>query len=158
MTHAIHFLSEALKYVPTSLCHYQLASIEAVRAIFANRINVDSYSTVPPIEIQNRPKPIVPFPKPSPLRYPELKSKSDHGKDSITTSKGAFKQQTPVIPKGRQVLVNSKVDQEPIAARTRSRVSPSSNLSPFKAQIQLLDELVQAQTRYRTVSQNYTNT
>ena len=29
MTHAIHFLSEALKYVPNSICDYQLAAIEA---------------------------------------------------------------------------------------------------------------------------------
>ena len=40
MTHAIHFLSVALKYVPTSLYDSQLAAIKAVRAIFANWITV----------------------------------------------------------------------------------------------------------------------
>ena len=34
ITHAIQFLSAALKDVPTSLCDYQLTAIEAVRAIF----------------------------------------------------------------------------------------------------------------------------
>ena len=36
MTHAIHFLTTALKDVPTSICDSQLAAIEAVRAIFIN--------------------------------------------------------------------------------------------------------------------------
>ena len=36
MTHAIHFLSAALKDVPTSICSSQLAAIEAVRKIFSN--------------------------------------------------------------------------------------------------------------------------
>ena len=36
MTHAIHFLTAALKDVPTSICDSQLASIEAVIEIFTN--------------------------------------------------------------------------------------------------------------------------
>ena len=51
---------------------------------------------------------------------------------------------------------NSKGDQEPIAARTRSRVGPPPNLRPFKAQIQPLDEPVAARTRSRKVSHNFT--
>ena len=36
MTHAIHFLYVALKYVPDRICDSQLAAIEAVCAIFQN--------------------------------------------------------------------------------------------------------------------------
>ena len=73
----------------------------------------------------------------------------------VTTSKGAFQQQIPVLSKKSQVAVNSKGDQEPIDARTRSRVASSSNLPHFKA-IQLLDEPVAARTRSSTLSNNYT--
>ena len=83
-------------------------------------------------------------------------SKGDHGRYRLTTSKGAFKQHTPVIPKKRQVAVNSKGDQEPIAVFTQSRVATSPNLPPFKAKIQPLDEPVAAQTRSSTVLHNYT--
>ena len=98
MTHAIHFLSEDLKDVPTSLCHYQLADIKAVRKIFANWIIVESYTTVPSTAVPNPPKPLVPFPKICPIRYPAPTYKGDHGQDRLTTSKGALKQQTPVTP------------------------------------------------------------
>ena len=36
MTHAIHFLTAALKDVPTGIYDSQLASIEAIREIFTN--------------------------------------------------------------------------------------------------------------------------
>ena len=36
MTHTIHFLSAALKDVPSSICDSQLAAIEAVRTIAAS--------------------------------------------------------------------------------------------------------------------------
>ena len=36
MTHAIQFLTAALKDVPASICKSQLAAIDAVRAIFTN--------------------------------------------------------------------------------------------------------------------------
>ena len=68
MTHAIHFLSAAPKDVPTSLCDYQLAAIEAVREIFANWRTVESSPTVPTTSVPNPPKPIVPLPKLSPIR------------------------------------------------------------------------------------------
>ena len=67
MMHTIHFLYVALKYVPTSLCDYQLAAIESVRVIFANWRTVESSPTVPPTEVPNPSKPIASFPKPSPL-------------------------------------------------------------------------------------------
>ena len=101
MMHAIHFLSEALRDVPTSQCDSQLAAIEAVHAIFENWRTVESSPNFPPTTVPNPPKLIVPLPKPSPLRYPAPTSKGDHGKDRVKNSKGAFKQQTPVIPKGR---------------------------------------------------------
>ena len=36
MTHAIQFLTAALKDVPESICNSQLAAIDAVREIFSN--------------------------------------------------------------------------------------------------------------------------
>ena len=36
MTHAIQFLTAALKDVPASICNSQLAAIDAVREIFSN--------------------------------------------------------------------------------------------------------------------------
>ena len=36
MTHAIQFLTVALKDVPASICNSQLAAIDSVRAIFSN--------------------------------------------------------------------------------------------------------------------------
>ena len=156
MTHAIHFLSEDLKDVPTSLCHYQLADIKSVCKIFANWIIVESYTTVPSTAVPNPPKPIVPFPKIFPIRYPAPTYKGDNGQDRLTTSKGALKQQTPVTPKGRKVKVNSKGYQEPISARTISRVAPPPSISPFEAQHQTLYSPVAVRTRSRTVSQNFT--
>ena len=92
MTHTIHFLSTALKYVPTSLCDSQIAAIEAVCTNFANWITIESSPTFPPKSVPKPPKPIVRFPKPSPLRYPAPTSKGKHDKDMVTTSKGTFKQ------------------------------------------------------------------
>ena len=120
MTHATHLLSAAIKDVPTSLCYYQLAAIEAVCAIFSKWITVESSPTVPPTAVPNPPKPIVPLPKSSPLCYSAPTSKGAHGKYRITTSKGDLIQLTPVIPKDWQVTVNYKGDQEPIATRTIS--------------------------------------
>ena len=54
------------------------------------------------------------------------------------------------------MAVNSRVYQEPIAACTRSQVSLPPNLSPFKVQIQPLDEPVAARTRSRTGLHNFT--
>ena len=93
MMHAIHFLYAALKNVPNSLLDSQLVPIEAIRTIFAKWQKVDSSPTIPPTEVPNPPKPILPFPKPSPLRYPAPTPNGDHGKD--------------------------KGDQEPIDVRTR---------------------------------------
>ena len=103
MTRAIHFLLAALKDVTNSIWDSQLEAIGAVRAIFENWQTVES---LPPVS----PKPIVPFTKPAPLRYPAPTSKGDQDRDRVTTSKGSFKQQTPVIPKGIQVAVNSMGD------------------------------------------------
>ena len=139
MKHAIHFLSVVLKDVPNRICDSQLATIESVRAIFANWQAVDPLPTVYPTQVPNPPNPIVRLPKPSPLRFPAPTSKGDHGRDRVTTSKGDFKKQALVITKKHQVAVNSKGDQEPISVRTVSRVDPSPDIPPFEAQIQPLD-------------------
>ena len=93
ITHATHFLSAAFKDVPTSLCDYQLVAIEAVCEIFENWRTVDSSPTVPSTAVPKPTKPIVPFPKPSLIRYSAPTSKGDHGQDRVTTYKGAFNQQ-----------------------------------------------------------------
>ena len=63
---------------------------------------------------------------------------------------------SPVITKGRKVTVNSKGEQEPIADSTRSQVYLPSNLPPFEAHIQLIDETVSMRMGYCTVSHNFT--
>ena len=87
------------------------------------------------------------MPKPSPIRYPGPTSKGDHDQDSVTTSKGAFKQHQPVPTKGWQVSVNYKGDQEPIADRTRSQVAFPSSLLPFETLHLPLDEPVAVRMR-----------
>ena len=101
MMHAIHLLYAVLKYVTSSLCYYQLAPIEAVREIFENWRTVEASPTVHPTELPKPPKPIVPLPKSSLLRYPAPTSKGDHGNGRVTTSKVALKQQKTVISKER---------------------------------------------------------
>ena len=49
MNHAIHFLSAALKDVPTSICDLQLAAIEAVRTIFENWRTIESSPPKKPV-------------------------------------------------------------------------------------------------------------
>ena len=60
MAHAIHFLSAALKDVPTRICDSQLAAIEAFRAIFANCRTVES---LPPEAKKLLPHPIPVIPR-----------------------------------------------------------------------------------------------
>ena len=69
MTHIIHFLTASLKDVPESLCDLQLASIEAVRAIFSKWRTVENNPTVPKeTPTLSLPfKPAVPYPKPRPV-------------------------------------------------------------------------------------------
>ena len=77
ITHAIHFLSAAIKDVPNSIRNYQLAAIEDVRAIFENWQKVEPLPPIYPTAVPP-PKPTVPWPKPSLLRYPAPTSKGDH--------------------------------------------------------------------------------
>ena len=90
MTHAVHFLSTALKDVPNIICDSQIAAIEAVQAIFADWRTVESLPPVSPTAVPPS-KPIVPLPKPAPLRYPAPTSKGYQGRDRLTISMGAFK-------------------------------------------------------------------
>ena len=54
MTHAIQFLTAALKDVPVSICNSQLATIDAVRSIFTNR------KTIKPIQNKTTRAPFIP--------------------------------------------------------------------------------------------------
>ena len=119
MTHAIHFLSAALKDVPNIICDSQLAAIEAARAIFSNWRIVEALPPASTTAVAPT-KSIAPVPKPAPLRYPAPTYEGDQGRDRVTTSKGDLQQQTPVLYKNSQVAVNCKGDQEQIAARKRS--------------------------------------
>ena len=123
-----------------------------------NKYFSNEIQTVPFTAVPNPPKLIVAFPKPSPICYPAPTSKGYHDQDRVTTTKGAFKQQTPVTLKGQKVAFNHKVDQEIIAARARSQFAHPPSLPPFEVQHQPLDAPVAARTRSRTVSQNFTNT
>ena len=104
MTHTIHFLSAALKYVPNSICDYQIAAIESVRTIFENWQKVESLPPPPPT-------PIVTIKESAPIRYPAPTSKGDQGRDRVTTPKGESQQQKLIISKNTQVAANSKGDQ-----------------------------------------------
>ena len=155
MTNTIHLFLAALKEVPNSICDSQLTAIEAVRTIFENWRTVESLPPASP-KVVPPSKPIVTIKDSSPIRYPAPTSKGDQGRDRVTTSKCESQQQPIVITKKTQVAANSKGDQEPIATRTRSRIT-SANLPPFKA-IQPLSEPVPARKRSNTMSHNYTNT
>ena len=69
MTHAIHFLSTALKDAPTSICDSQLAAIEAVQKIFANWRTVKSLPPESP-KVLPQPTPVVPLQALAPATVP----------------------------------------------------------------------------------------
>ena len=98
MTHAIHFLSADLKYVPTSICDSQLVAVEAVQTIFANCRTVEylppAYSKVLPHH-----NIVVTLQVFALLRYPAPTSKGDQFRYRVTTSKGAYQQQPLTITK-----------------------------------------------------------
>ena len=89
--------------------------------------------------------------------YPVPTSKGYQVRDRSTTYKGASQQQTLIISKNIQVAAKSKGEQEPISARTRSRIASSAKLPHFKA-IQPLVEPVAARTRSITFYHNSTTT
>ena len=147
----------ALRETVKSLCDFQLTAIEAVRSIFAKCITVEASPTVRPTIVPQPPKPTVPLPNPPPIRYPAPTSKGAHGNNRVATSKGVLKQQAPVTPKGGQVPLNYKGDQEPVAARTRSRDAPPTSPLPFEAQHLPLDAPISVRTRSCTVLENMNN-
>ena len=122
MTHAIQFLTAALKDVPASICDSQLAAIEAVREIFTNGRTLESSPHKKPIS------PLIPRQE-ALARYPTPTSKGGQENHTDITSKGAVQQKVITIPKKAQVKINSADDQEPIARRTRSSID-TSNLRP----------------------------
>ena len=59
MTHAIQFLTAALKDVPARICNSQLAAIDAVRTIFSNgtiKSSQNKISQAPIIKNQAKPE------------------------------------------------------------------------------------------------------
>ena len=59
MSHAIQFLTAALKDVPASICNSQLAAIDAVREIFSNgtiKPSQNKTSQVPLMKKQAKPE------------------------------------------------------------------------------------------------------
>ena len=153
MTHAKHFLSADLKYVPTSICDSQLVAVEAVQTIFANCRTVEylppAYSKVLPHH-----NIVVTLQVFALLRYPAPTSKGDQCRYRVTTSKGAYQQQPLTITKNTQVAANSKGDQEPIATHTRSHIA-SANPTPFQS-IQPLNKPITGRTRASNLSHKYT--
>ena len=83
MTHAIQFLTAALKDVPASICNSQLAAIDAVRTIFSNgtiKSSPDRISKSPVMKNQAKPE-----------KYRLPTSKSDQVEKPATISKGVLK-------------------------------------------------------------------
>ena len=149
MTHAIHFLSATLKNVPTSICDSQLSAIEAVRTILANWRTLESLPPQDPTVL-----PLTPRQALVPVMYPTSNSKGGQEKQTAITSKGVVQQQLLTIPKTKQVTINSKGDQEPIAKHTRSRIDSENSLT-IQA-IQTLTEPIAKRTIYHTVTKKYT--
>ena len=89
-----------------------------------------------------------------PVRYPTPTSKGGQEKQTAITSKSVVQQQVLTITKIRQVIINSKGEQETIAKLTRSHIY--SEKSPTIQAIQTLPEPIAKRTRPQTVTQNYT--
>ena len=83
MTHAIQFLTAALKDVPASICNSQLADIDAVRTIFSNgtiKSNQNKISQSPLKKNQAKPE-----------KYQIPTSKGDQVEKPDTIYKGVLK-------------------------------------------------------------------
>ena len=83
MTHAVQFLTAALKDVPASICNSQLAAIDAVRTIFSN-------GTIKSNQIQISQSPLKKYEsRPEKCRLPT--SKGDQVEKPAISSKGVLK-------------------------------------------------------------------
>ena len=91
MTHAIQFLTAALKDVPASICNSQVSAIDAVRAIFSN-------GTIKPIHNKTS-RATLTKKQANPERYRVPTSKGDRENKPATTSKGALKETVHTLPK-----------------------------------------------------------
>ena len=83
MTHAIQFLTAALKDVPASICNSQLADFDAVRKIFSNgtiKSSQNKISQAPLMKNQEKPE-----------KYRLPNSKGDQVEKPATISKGVLK-------------------------------------------------------------------
>ena len=122
MTHVIHLLSAVLKDVPTSICNSQLTAIEAVRTIVSNWQTLEFLPHQKPTVL-----PLIPRQEVVPVRYPTPTSKVGQENQTAITSKGVVQQQVLTFPKIKEVTINSKGDQEPIAKRTRSHIDSANS-------------------------------
>ena len=110
MTHAIQFLTVALKDVPASIFNSQLAAIDAVKTIFSNgtiKSSQNKISQAPLMENQAKPE-----------KYRLPTSKGDQVKKTVTISKGVLKETVHTRPKIKNRTINKVDDQEPISRRT----------------------------------------
>ena len=83
MTHAIQFLTAALKDVPASICNSQLAAIDAVKSIFSNgtiKTSQNKTSQAPLMKNQAKPE-----------NYRLPTSKGERVNKPATTSKGVLR-------------------------------------------------------------------
>ena len=146
MTHAIQFLTAALKDVPARICNPQLAAIDSVRAIFSN-------GTIKPIQNKTSRAPLMKK-QANPERYRVPTSKGDRENKPATTSKGALRETVHTVPKIKNITINTVDDQEPISRRTRSRKS-TKTLQTTQI-IQKTNEPIAQRTRSKTFEQKYT--
>ena len=83
ITHAIQFLTAALKDVPASICNSQLAAIDAVRAIFSNETIKPSQNKTSQARLMEK--------QANPEKYRLPTSKGDRVNKPATNSKGVLR-------------------------------------------------------------------
>ena len=125
MTHTIHFLSGALKDIPTSIGDSQLAAIEAVRAIFENWKTVESLPPEAKIVLPH-PTPVIPRQAAAPVWYSPPASKVGQEKKDGHKFQGCSTTKVTHYSKKNQVAINSKCEKEPIAKHTQSSIYSAS--------------------------------
>ena len=123
MTHAIQFLTAALKDVPAIIYNSQLAAIDAVREIFPN-------GTIKPSQNKKSQAPLME--KQAKLeRYRVPTSKGDRENKPATNSNGALIETFHTVPKIKNITIITVDDQEPISRRTRSSNGNKKNIETY---------------------------
>ena len=143
MTHAIQFLTTALKDVPASIFNSQLAAVDAVRTIFSNETinsNQSQISQSPLKKYQARPE-----------KYRLPNSKGDQVEKPAIISKGVLKATVHTKQNIKKVTINKVDDQEHISRRTRSKKSNQPGIS-----LKMASEPISQRTRSKTFEKQYT--